>query len=491
MPVARGMIDAPGRARDFTPGPRKRPDPVSAAAFRIARFFAQPIVLSVALAALVAILVSFIGMSDLNGLVKLGMILCLGLAGAALILYRPVLFPLSAYIFMVPFDGMLQTGGGTINKFLGFLSAIVILFVLMNRRRTLTPPLAVVLWGVFVAWSVASYMWSAVPFFHSEYLAATAELYGMYLIFSMLRLRIAELNVFLGAALAGGVGLAGFGTWMFIHGTMVSSGAASSRLALALSNTSGIDADHFAATLVLPIALALVGTLHYRGWKKGVFAAALLVILSAMLVSGTRGTLIAVIGMGVYIAVFHGYRKQLGAVALGGLLCTIPLPNIWQRFTDPSQGEAGGRYGIWRIAWDAFKHHWLAGIGSNQFRIAYSESYLRIAKGALVHPWMEDSHNILASTGVELGVIGLIILFAAWFYQLRAVRGIPRSSALFPARVAIEAATVGLFINALSLDFMWFKYVWIAFSIGLLVRNAGIAEREKTYQKHGAPSVAA
>jgi hypothetical protein len=77
-----------------------------------------------------------------------------------------------------------------------------------------------------------------------------------------------------------------------------------------------------------------------------------------------------------------------------------------------------------------------------------------------------------------LGVFGLALILVAWFYQFRVVACIPRSSPLFVARVAIEAGTVGLFINAISLDVMFYKYLWAAFTLGVLVRNAYLSERQ-------------
>jgi hypothetical protein len=53
---------------------------------------------------------------------------------------------------------------------------------------------------------------------------------------------------------------------------------------------------------------------------------------------------------------------------------------------------------------------------------------------------------------------------------------IARASSLGAARSAVEAGTLGLFVVAMALDVMWYKYVWIAFMIGVLVRNAALAD---------------
>jgi O-antigen ligase len=411
---------------------------------------------------------------SVNGAVKVFGAIVIAIAAVAVICYRPVIFPLAAYLFMVPFDTLLQTGAGTITKFLGVAAAAVILIVLMDRRRTVTPPLAVVAWSAYLLWNVASLMWSQDPTFHSELLVATVELFALYVIISMLRVSAREVKTLLAFTLGGGIALSGFGLWLFLHGTDVMSGASSSRLSISMSKTSVINSDHFAAALVLPIALAIVAALHNHGWRKVLYAAITLMLLGGIFVSGTRGALIAVGVMCVYLAVFYGYRRQIAAIALAGLAFSAAFPNMWMRFLDPSQGEAGGRYGIWAIAWDAFKQHWMIGIGSGQFRLAYAESYLRIPTSSMNAPWFEDAHNIIAANGVELGIVGLVLVLAAWFYQVRVARNVTRLSPLFHVRMALEAATVGLFINALSLDILFYKYLWIAFVLGVLIRNAAV-----------------
>jgi O-antigen ligase len=452
-----------------------------------ARSLTLPITLIAVLGALTFAILALPSPQSLNGAVKIFAVVVIGIAGGAVVCYRPVLFPLAAFLFMVPFDTLLQTGAGTITKFLGLAAAAVALVVMMDRRRTVTPPIAVAFWAAYLLWNVASLMWSQDPSYRTELLAGTAELFGLYLVFSMLRVSVREVQTLLAFTLAGGIALSAFGIWLFVNGSDVQSSAASTRLAISMSTTSVINSDHFAAALVLPFALAIVAALHNTGWRKALYAALVLALLGGIFVSGTRGSLIAVGAMGVYLAVFYGFRRQIAVIALGGLALSAAFPNMWMRFFDPSQGEAGGRYGIWAIGWDAFKQHWLLGIGTGQFRLAYAESYLRVGSSVLNHPWFEDAHNIIASNGVELGIVGLVLILAAWYYQVRvAARSVSRISPLFHVRMALEAATVGLFVNALSLAILFYKYLWIAFILGVLVRNAAVA----TEQHARAPAVA-
>jgi len=45
------------------------------------------------------------------------------------------------------------TGAGTITKFLAIATAVVILLVMFDRRRTVSPPAALLVWGGFIIWT--------------------------------------------------------------------------------------------------------------------------------------------------------------------------------------------------------------------------------------------------------------------------------------------------------------------------------------------------
>jgi O-antigen ligase len=422
------------------------------------------------------------GIDNMDFAVKCALVLAGGIFAVTLVTHRPVLFPLSAYLFAIPFDNVLQTGAGTVTKFLGVAAVVVVLLVMLDRRRTVTAPLALLVWGGFLVWSVATLMWSRDPGFGLPNLIQVGQLYALFAVIAVLRIRPSEVRILAIAVVAGGVACACYGLWLYTHGGFVVNGIATQRLNIMLGANSFINADHFSGALVLPVGLALVGSLHLRGWAKAAAIASLLLLLGGLFVSASRGSVVAVGVMWLYLLVFYRHRAQLAAVAVAALLASIPLPSVWLRFIDPTQGEAGGRYGIWKIAWAAFQQHWLAGIGTGQFRIAYGDVFLDVYSKGSFHPWAEDSHNLIASSAVELGIIGLAIILLAWVVQFRVTRCVPPTSSLYHLRIALEASTIGLFLVAMTADVMWYKYLWIAFIMGVLIRNAWICERESAGQ---------
>jgi O-antigen ligase len=430
--------------------------------------------------------------------VKAAIAILVIIAATLAIFWKPAVFPIAAYLFMVPFDNLLRTGGGTVTKMLAGASIIVALLVMVgDRRRTMTPALpAVLAWLAFVAWSVVSLSWSIGLTDSFSWVTMVSELFALYAIFATFRIREDEVRVLVWAIVAGGVACSAYGLWLYHTGTFVSSsGVSQLRLNIQLGNNGSIgsiNSDHFAGALVLPIALALALTLRVRGLRKWLGWLALVMLFGGVFVSGTRSAVIAIGLVWLYLIIFSPYgRKQLVAMGVAGLLASLALPTVWLRFTDPTQGvdNGNGRYGIWTIGWDAFRNHWLAGSGAGDFRDAYTAAFFKAYQMNDNPPMVQDAHNMIVSTAVELGLIGLVLLLAAWFFQFRSVSRIARSSRLFDLRLAAEAGLIGLCFTALTLDVLYFKYLWIGFMIAVLIRNASVCEQEAIGQPRTANQV--
>jgi hypothetical protein len=424
------------------------------------------------------------GFSNYDLAVKASIAVLALLAAACAVFWKPAVLPLAAYFAMVPFDNLLQTGGGTVTKMLAAGSVVVALLVMVDRRRTLTPSLTVVCgWFAFLLWAVMSLTWTIAPQLSFGWVTMVAQLFGLFAVFSMFRIREDEVRVLVAAIVAGGVACSLYGLWLYVHGAMVgSSGASQVRLNIQLGtngSAGSINSDHFAGALVLPIALALTATLRLRGIKKLLGWSVLLVLFAGVFVSATRSAIIAFGLMCVYLMVIYPQgRKQIIGIVVTGFLASLTMPSVWLRFMDPSQGAGNGRYAIWSVGWRAFQQHWLAGAGAGDFRAAYQAAFLGMYQNGPIPPLIQDAHNMLVSTSVELGVIGITLLLVAWYFQFRAVSVIPRSSSLFDLRLGVEAGIIGLCFVALTLDVLYFKYLWIGFMIAVLVRNAYVCQQQ-------------
>jgi hypothetical protein len=423
------------------------------------------------------------GFSNYDLAVKASIAALAMVAAACAVFWKPAVLPLAAYFAMVPFDNLLQTGGGTVTKMLAAASVVVALLVMIDQRRTVTPPLTILFgWMAFVLWAVMSLTWSIAPPDSFRWVTMLAQLFGVFAVFSMFRVREDEVRVLVGSIVAGGVACSIYGLWLYIHGAMLgTSGASQVRLNIQFgtNGTAGsINSDHFAGALVLPIALALTATLRLRGFKKLLGWSVLLVLFVGVFVSATRSAIIAFGLMLVYLMVIYPPgRKQLIAIAATGFAASLAVPSVWLRFMDPTQGAGNGRYAIWSVGRRAFEEHWLIGAGAGDFRAAYQDAFLGLAQSGPLPPLIQDAHNMLVSTSVELGGVGIVLLLTAWFFQFRVVSSIPRTSSLFDLRLGIEAGLIGLCFEALTLDVLVFKYLWIGFMIAVLVRNAFVGDQ--------------
>jgi O-antigen ligase len=416
------------------------------------------------------------GFDQVDAAVKGILLLAVGTVAGVLVWYRPVLFPLSLYFLAIPFDALLQTGGGTITRFLGIATVGVTALMLIDQRRQISAAPAFGTWALYIAWAIASMMWSIDAVIGWSTLMIVLQLFAMYALIALLRVRPEELRFLAATIVVGGLASAVVGIYMFANGSGVYGGPKSggTRMVISTSSTTSINADYYAAALVLPVALSIVASLSLRWPTKVAGLTSLIVSLYAIALSGTRGATIAVGVVVLYLLIMHPRRLQLLIFSAAGAVATLPVvPILWARFTDPTQAEAGGRFDLWRVAFDVFRHHWLYGVGFGQFKLGYAESYLQVVpSGPMIHRWGEDSHNLIANTSVELGIVGLVLVLAAWYFQWRATSVVRPTSSLYELRLGVEAAILGLFVAGMTVDQMAFKYVWLAFMLSALVRNA-------------------
>jgi O-antigen ligase len=247
-------------------------------------------------------------------------------------------------------------------------------------------------------------------------------------------------------------------------------------LFLATNDNDIIDPNHFAAALILPIAVALVGMLRARSTTTYILnIGALLVMGAGIAISGSRGGAVAVALTMLYIVFQLRTRLLAAGVALAALCAALALDsNVIARFSNAAASHGAGRLDIWRIGLVAFHDNFWIGAGYSNFPLAYDRAFISVFETHYTF-WHRAPHSILLSTGVELGIVGLAIFLAAWVMQFRSMRSIRRDDPLYAVRVAVEGALLGLFVAGLFLDVMTTKYLWLALTLAMLVRNAAHA----------------
>ena len=402
---------------------------------------------------------------------KIEMALCVALLLAPFLLVkisRVPIYLLASYAAMVPFSGLLVTdSGSTITKMLAMVTGGALVLSIIATGKVAKPSRSLIIAAVLTAYIGATIFWSINP-------PEALYTFGVHMMLVVLYAAIAlypatpnDAKFVLAASIVGAIGVAAYGAYLFTHGQSV----VETRLFIGWQDdTNSIDPNEYAASLLTPIALSLMMFLRSKlDHTKVLWGGAVLLLLYGLMVSGSRGGMIALSVILIFIMIRSAYRTQIIAmlplVVIGVLMS--PLAGRFVR-GDVTSGDL--RFDVWKIGLASLHQYWFNGAGFGNFRDAYVQYYLSTPHLKLL--WDRPAHSILMQSAVELGVIGLVLVLAFWvaqFFELYYVRGNDRAADVC---TALCAGVIGLFVSGISLDIMLSKYTWLAFSLIAFMRNA-------------------
>lgn len=419
--------------------------------------------LALGASALVGLLAGFavaIGTGNLRLTAELGALACAPLL-LAVMLTRPYVLPYGLYVMLVPFDNMLKLGSaGTLTKLLGIATAVFVALYAMRVRGLARPPLSLYLWLAYAAWALLSVIWA--PVGASNLAVGLEQLVSVTLLFTVLavapidepRLRGICVAIVLGGVLASLYGM------YLLHQSPAMAGD-EGRLMLDVGSRT-IDPNHFANSLLAPLAIALVTLLHARRPARiAVALGALAILLAGIAVSLSREALLGAILVGVVTIAFSrrrllGFALALPAVALVPLL----VPGIGARMALALTTGGAGRTSIWHVGWLAFREHPFFGWGIGTALDAYDRNYLAVFQ-LYNAGWHRPPHNTILHAAIELGIVGAVLLLLGYAATFRQLAGIGRGDGLYDLRVAFTAALVALGFVSLFIDLGIYKYFWL------------------------------
>lgn len=430
--------------------------------------------IAVACAALLAAL----ALIALSG-TKTGIALTIAAIGGPLAVYStafaPLVFPFGAYVVLVPFDDILRLPAfGTATKLIAVASAAAFLLQLLRTRSLAIPNKAILWWIAFYGWMSLSVLWALDQDWAIQRLTTPWLLFGLYVLVAILPAGRRTLWFIVALAIAGGVVAAAYGTYLFRSGIDVTSAG---RLFI-IEDSGQIDPNHFAAALLLPLSLSLMLLFRARPVWRVPLLGLILLEMAGVVVSGSRGAMVAVGVLFAYWLFRSGRRVALLGIAAAASVPFFLLRSaIADRFSTALASGGAGRLSIWQVGFAAFKHNWLFGAGYGNFPLAYDRFFFDVFQQKFAY-WDRVAHDLPLSVGVELGVIGLILLAGAWYGQFRMLTNVSRDSDLFDLRIALEAAMIGLLVASLFLDIMAYKYTWLTFMLVALTYT--VTQRETT-----------
>ncbi|MBZ5653417.1 MAG: hypothetical protein LAO18_23395, partial [Acidobacteriia bacterium] len=276
-------------------------------------------------------------------------LLCVPLLALPILLIRPREICLGCYVFLLPFDSIsaVGPGGATLTLIAGAAVAMILFGTALLKKDLQRPPRQVLWWVLFVTWAAVTTLWAL------EWESATGRLFTvvslLLLCLVVLSTNVSrrELRTVSLFAIAGACAAAVYTSFQFFGGVYYH-GLGRGSLMVGGRAT---DPNIFAASLLLPLSLAVNGFLTPRWWvaRLGWLAVAA-TITFGILVTGSRG---AMLGVAVMIVVYM-YTRQVSRLMTFLLFATFValaffLPaSFFTRIESTAETGGAGRTVVWQ-----------------------------------------------------------------------------------------------------------------------------------------------
>ena len=251
-----------------------------------------------------------------------------------------------------------------------------------------------------------------------------------------------------------------------------------------------VQAAGFVAAMFLIIGLL---GLYRRRAPRVLLISSFVLVTVGFLATESRGGLIALV-VGVTVALFIAPRHRGRIVALAAVMLAAILglgaaqPGAIARITDLGGGSSG-RSDLWRVGWQVFTSHPLAGVGIGNFQVV--ESHYTLRPGAISRiGYLVDVPHLVHNTYLQLlaetGVIGLALYLLVLVFCVRSTwSAIQRFESIGRRREADLARAVLMGVVGMSVALFFISdgddvRLWVLLAMGpALATFAARAAREK------------
>jgi O-antigen ligase len=372
----------------------------------------------------------------------------------------------AAYAAILPFGSSVSLPVGlpppfnTGTTLLGLVTTAGLLAHLLargGRARAVQGPLP--WWLMFFALLTLTLGWSRVPSNTLNALFVLASLVGLYALASLLDVgrheaRVLEAGISLSGALTGLYALA-----LFATGSMHVGGDGIPRFQTAGGGGEGGDPNITAASLILPLAVALACGMRptQPGLQRAAHLAAAGLTGVAITLTGSRGGMLATLAV-VLILAANDRRRRALAVYLGVpvLVVLITFSGASENLQNRMQSQStSGRDTIWVIGARACADHCWRGAGWETFARVYSDYFVDEPSVTRTRTAVK-AHSIWLQVPVEGGILATIAMIGALGITGVRLWRLPSSWRGPPL-----AAFVGLMITNTVLGNLAFKYFWL------------------------------
>lgn len=255
------------------------------------------------------------------------------------------------------------------------------------------------------------------------------------------------------------------------------------------------DPNFFGALLVLllpaPVCYLMLGR---RPVVRLIGAYAVAVILACVLLTQSRGTLLAVVGMACCSLLLFERKVALrlgGVFAVVALVAALAMSNqLVERFGtiltlthvgDTQDESIQGRIAQWVVAGRQFMDHPVIGVGTQNYNVKFQDYSLDL--GLKFRNGQDRSaHSLYLETLAEMGILGfacqMMILALAWLGVVRAM-ALARAADLARLRIRYAAFGIGLlgyFFCMIFLHDAYSRMMWMMIAIAIAMPRIAAIE---------------
>jgi O-antigen ligase len=375
-------------------------------------------------------------------------------------LKKPITFLLGAYVFLLPFEGVLvvigESKGPTLIKLIGLLLIIILLFKGAFENKLKRPDKVTIWWVLFIGYCILSIVWAINP---DPILTRAATAFGLlmlYLLVASYDIQRIEYDLLKRFILVGGF----FAAMLIIYSFQRSLQDLGVEVRASVTfgdRLSGINKQAF--DLLIPLSISVASLLLVKNrTRKIIYLFVTFVILLGILLTGSRGGMLGAVCVLVYFIISIKRKLSFGLVLIIIGLLIIPfIPDlVLDRFANSVESHADSRIDIWYVGYFALGKYWLLGAGLDNFIYAYTE-FIQYAPFFI--GFDRAPHNIFVGFFVELGIIGLLLLVVAFVKHYYAIRAESDKSSM--DMIMLRASFWGIIVSSMALDSLWFKSFWL------------------------------
>jgi hypothetical protein len=382
----------------------------------------------------------------------------------------PLRYALPPYAVMIPFSSLLSIGSGpfgSLSSLLGLLLGISLVAQLATSRRgSAAIPLAVPVWLAYLGLSGLTLFWSIAPQATVADFGVLASQVLLFVAMAVTRFDEIALRRFGTALVIGGVLVVLYGlAQLTVLGGLPAPDGRAARFGNDL-----LGANNQAAALLLPIAIASGRALAGRARSRVTHTAVLLLLLFGVLMTGSRGGLLAtVVVLGTMLLLSEGRRStRLALVAAAGVLVLVVFVaapgGVGSRQLKEGTSSTG-RSDIWAVGVHSCRLYCLTGAGGGAFPTVYHQELESVPEARVQERGSTfEPHNIFLLAVIEVGVLGLLLIVVGLGSGLISSLRLPPGMRGPPTAALFGTVVSSFFLSNLEFKFFWAVLAYVAVS---------------------------